>query len=161
MEEKVLTAPLAVIKVNGKAIGKMKNIRVTETIQRGRVVGIGKLNPSEIPATSWNGSLSAGFYSINFNNQDELTRRSVIRNVNNLEEWANTVLLQDEGVQVDILKKIKDTEDPDTGVITPEYKVFATVRGAFATKEGFDISEGQISGKDADFEYINPILFPN
>lgn len=155
-----MTAPLAIIKVGGVAIGKMKNIRVTENIRRGSVVGIGKLTPSEIPAIGWTGNLNAGLYSITFNRQDELTRKGVLRNVNNLQEWVDTVLLQEDGVQIDIMKKIKDNIDPDTGIITPDYEIFASVRGAFATKEGFDISEGQISGKDVDFEYITPILFP-
>lgn len=158
--EKVLTAPLAVIKVGGVAIGKMKNIRVTENIRRGSVVGIGRLTASEIPAIGWSGSLSAGFYSITFNNQDQLIKKAILRNVNNLQEWVDTVLLQEEGIQVDIMKKIKDSIDPVTGIITPDYEVFASIRGGFATKEGFDISEGQISGRDVDFEYLTPILFP-
>lgn len=158
--EKVLTAPLAIIKVGGVAIGKMRNIRVTEQIRRGTVVGIGKLTPSELPATGWTGNMNAGFYSITFNNQDELIKKGVLRNVNNLQEWVDTVLLQEEGIQVDVLKKIKDSVDPDTGIITPDYEIFASVRGGFATREGFDISEGQISGRDVDFEYITPILFP-
>ena len=158
--EKVLTAPLAVIKVGGVAIGKMKNIRVTENIRRGRVTGIGRLTPSEVPAIDWSGSLSAGFYSITFNNQDELIKNAILRNVGNVQEFVDTILLQEEGVQIDILKKVTDVIDPDTGIITPEYEIFASIRGCFATKEGFDISEGQISGRDVDFEYITPILFP-
>lgn len=157
--EKVMTAPLAIIKVNGIAIGKMKNIRVTENIRRGRVVGIGELTPSELPAIDWSGSFNCGFYSIKFNNQDELTKNAILRGVNTLEEWVNTVLLQEDGVQVDVLKKVKQSVDPTTGVITPDYEIFASVRGCFATREGFDISEGQISGKDMDFEYTTPILF--
>lgn len=160
MAEKVLTAPLAVIKVGGVAIGKMKNIRCTENIRRGRVTGIGKITPSEVPAIDWSGSLSAGFYSITFNNQDELIKNALLRNVNNLQEWVDTVILQEDGIQIDIMKKVKDSIDPDTGIIIPGYEIFASVRGAFATKEGFDISEGQISGRDVDFEYITPILFP-
>ncbi len=157
--QKVLTAPLAVIKVNGIAIGKMKNIRVTENIRRGRVTGIGRLTPSELPALEWTGTLTAGFYSIKFNNQDELSKQALLRNVGNLQEFVDTVLLQEEGMQIDILKKIGTAPDPNTGIIEPNYEIFASIRGGFATKEGFDISEGQISGKDVDIEYITPILF--
>lgn len=159
MADKVMTAPLAIIKVGGVAIGKMKNIRVNESIRRGRVQGIGELTPSELPALEWSGSLNAGFYTIKFNSQDKLTKSAILRNVNNPQEFVDTVLLQEDGVQIDIMKKVKDTVDPATGIITPKFEVFATVKGAFSTKEGFDISEGQISGKDVDFEYLNPILF--
>lgn len=159
MAEKTMTAPLAVIKVNGIAIGKMKNIRINESLRRGRVTGIGRLTPSELPALDWNGNLSCGFYLIKLDAQDEMTKKAILRKVSNLEEWVNTVLLQDEGITIDIMKKVKDTIDPDTGVITPKYEVLASVRGALATKEGFDISEGQISGKNVDFDYTDPILF--
>lgn len=158
-EEKVMTAPLAIIKVNGKAIGKMKNIRVNESIQRGNVQGIGNLTPDELPALKWSGNLSAGFYTIKLDKQDELTKNALLRNVSNVQEFVDTVLLQEEGLQIDIMKKVKDYRDPNTGVIYPQFELFASVRGAFISKESFDISEGQISGKDVDFEYMTPILF--
>lgn len=157
--EKVMTAPLAIVKVGGVAIGKMKNIRVTESIQRGKVTGIGRLTPEEVPAIGWSGTLSAGQYAVKINGQDQLTKSGILRNVNNLQEFVDTVLLQEEGLTIDILKKVKDFQDPQTKIIYPQYEIYASVRGAFATREGFDISEGQISGKDVDFEYINPILF--
>jgi len=160
MAEKVMTAPLAIIKVNGIAVGKMKNIRVTENIRRGRVQGIGELAPSELPALEWSGTLNAGFYSITFNNQDELTKTALLRNVNTLQEFVDTVILQEDGINIDIMKKVKDYQDPATGIIYPLLEVFASIKGAFSTKEGFDISEGQISGRDVDFEYITPVLFP-
>ena len=160
MANKVMTAPLAIIKVNGVAVGKMKNIRVNESIRRGKVSGIGRLTPSELPALDWSGTLSAGFYSITFNNQDELIKTALLRNVNNIQEFVDTVLLQEDGITIDIMKKVKDYQDPNTGIIYPEFELFASIRTAFSTKESFDISEGQISGRDVDFEYITPILFP-
>lgn len=160
MATKVMTAPLAIIKVDGIAVGKMKSIRVNENIRRGRVQGIGELTPSEVPALEWSGSLNAGFYSITFNNQDQLIKTALLRNVNNLQEFVDTVLLQENGIQIDIMKKVKDYQDPNTGIIYPQFELFASIRGAFSTKESFDISEGQISGRDVDFEYITPILFP-
>lgn len=158
--QKVMTAPLAVIKVGGVAIGKMKNIRVTENIRRGRVTGIGKLTPDELPALEWSGTLNCGFYMVTLDSQDVLTKKGLLRNVNTSQEFVDTVLLQEEGLQIDILKKVKGTINTETGIITPKYEVFATIRGCFSTREGFDISEGQISGKDCDFEYKDPILFP-
>lgn len=160
MNKRVMTAPLAIIKVGGVAIGKMKNIRVNEQIQRGNVQGIGELTPQELPALKWSGTLNAGFYSITFNNQDNLIKNALLRNVNNLQEFVDTVLLQENGIQIDIMKKVKDYQDPNTGIIYPQFELFSSIRSCFATKESFDISEGQISGRDVDFEYMNPILFP-
>ena len=159
MATKTLTAPLAVIKVNGIVIGKMKDIRVTENIRRGRVSGIGQLTPDELPALEWSGSLNCGFYAVEF--KIEVMKAALVRNVNTLDEFVDTVLLQENGIQIDVMRKVKDTgPDPATGIIVSRLEVFASVKGCFLTREGFDISEGQISGRDADFEYTTPILFP-
>ena len=49
--------------------------------------------------------------------------------------------------------------DTETGLVKTKYETFAKVTGAFATREGFDIQEGQISGRDTEFEYLTPILY--
>ena len=159
MATKTLTAPLAIIKVNGVAIGKMKNIRITENIRRGRVVGLGFLNPSELPPLEWNGTLNASFYNMQF--KKNAIPSSLARTVNSVEEFVDTVLLVENGVQIDIMRKVSDgSPDPQTGVIKSKLETFASVKGCFLTREGFDISEGQISGRDVDFEYTTPIIFP-
>lgn len=159
MAQRVMTSPLAVIKINGVAVGKMKNIRVTENIRRGRVGGIGTLTPSELPALEWSGSLNCGFYIIEFDQNPIIN--ALIRKVNTLDEWVDTVLLQENGVQIDIMKKIAtSTPDPVTGIIPSGLQIFASIKGCFITREGFDVTEGQISGRDVDFDYTTPILFP-
>lgn len=162
MAQKSLTAPLAVIKVGGVTVGKMKNIRVTENIRRGRVSGIGALTPDELPALEWSGSLNCSFYTIFFNSDisNELLRKGLIRNVNTIDEFVDFVLLQEDGVQIDIMRKVKQSQDPNTLIIQSSLATFASVKGCFLTREGFDIAEGQISGRDADFEYTTPIIFP-
>lgn len=157
---KVMTAPLAVIQVNSVTIGKMKNVRVTEQIRRGRVSGIGRMNPSEIPALEWSGSLSCSSYNINFNLLLNKLKKGTFRNAGTVDAWCNALLLQEDGLEISILRKVRDGEiDPDTGLVNAKYENFATVRGAFANREGFDVQEGQISGRDCEFEYMEPILF--
>lgn len=159
MAVKVLTAPLAVIKINGIAIGKMKNIRVTENIRRGRVGGLGTLTPSELPALEWSGTLNCGFYIIDFS-QNPIVN-ALIRKVNTIDEFVETILLQENGVQIDVMRKVKRSDpDPVTGIIASQLEVFASIKGCFTTREGFDVTEGQISGRDVDFDYTTPILFP-
>ena len=51
----VLTAPAAIIMVGNVIIGKMRTVRVSENIRRGRVTGIGRLNASELPALEFTG----------------------------------------------------------------------------------------------------------
>lgn len=160
MNEKVMTAPLAIIQIDSVTVGKMKNVRVTETIRRGRVTGVGRLNPEELPALEWNGSLSCSSYTINFNLLANKMKKGTFRNASTVEEWANALLLQENGLEISILRKVKDGEpDPETGLVSTKYETFAKVNGAFVNREGFDIQEGQISGRDTEFEYTEPILF--
>ena len=157
---RVMTAPLAIIKINSVTVGKMKNVRITETIRRGRVTGVGRLNPEELPALEWSGSLSCSSYTINFNLLANVSKLGTFRNAATVEEWANAILLQEAGLEISILRKVKDGEiDAQTGLVKTKYETFAKVNAAFATREGFDVQEGQISGRDTDFEYLEPILY--
>lgn len=158
MAQKVLTAPLAIIKVDGVAIGKMKNIRIQENFRRGRVIGLGSLAADELPPLEWTGTLSCSFYNISFDKSQ--LPGAIVRKVNTIDEFVDTVLLQENGIQVDIMRKGAVATDPVTGIISSSLEVFASIKGAFITREGFDIQEGQISGKDADFDYTTPIFFP-
>lgn len=161
MEDKrVMTAPLAIIQINSVTVGKMKNVRITENIRRGRVAGVGQLNPSELPALEWQGQMSCSSYTINFNLLANKLKKGTFRNAGSLESWANAILLQEDGLEIALLRKVKDGEiDVDTGLVATKYENFAKVNGAFATREGFDLQEGQISGRDTDFEYLEPILY--
>lgn len=158
--EKVMTAPLAIIQINSVTVGKMKNVRITETIRRGRVTGVGRLNPEELPALEWNGTMSCSSYTINFNNLLNKIKQGAYRNAATVEEWANAILLQEDGLEIAILRKVKDGAiDNETGLVKTKYETFAKTVGAFMTREGFDIQEGQISGRDTEFEYLEPILY--
>ena len=158
--EKAMTAPLAIIQINSVTVGKMKNVRLTENVRRGRVGGIGRMTPTELPALEWQGTLSCSAYTINFNLLLNKLKKGFYRNAGSLEAWANALLLEENGLEISILRKVKDGEiDPETGMVNTKYETFAKVTGAFATREGFDIQEGQISGRDGDFEYLEPVLF--
>ena len=151
-KERVFTAPLAVIQINSVTVGKMKNVRITENIRRGRVSGLGRLNPEELPALEWTGSLSCSSYTINFNLLANKLKKGTFRNAGTIEEWVNAILMQEDGLEIAILKKVKDGEiDLETGLVKTKYETFAKVSGAFATREGFDVQEGQISGRDTEF----------
>jgi len=157
----VMTAPLAIIIAGGQIIGKMKNIRVTENIQRGDVRGLGELLPKEKPALSWNGTLTCSFYTIDLVSTG--LPQSVHRETGVVEEFVNSLLLQENGVDIYIYKKQATVSgiDATTGLVTEiENGDFAVIFGAFTDSQSFDISEGQISGMDQSFTYLNPILLP-
>lgn len=157
---KTMTAPMAVIQINSVTVGKMKNVRITENIRRGRVTGLGRLNPEEVPALEWTGTMSCSSYTINFNLLANSSAIGSYRNLGGVEAWAAALLLQEDGLEISVLRKVKDgTIDTTTGAVATKYETFAKVAGAFLTREGFDIQEGQISGRDTEFEYTQPILY--
>ena len=87
-------------------------------------------------------------------------KKGAFRNAGTVEEWANAILLQEDGLEIAILRKVKDGAiDNETGLVSTKYETFAKTVGAFMTREGFDIQEGQISGRDTEFEYLEPILY--
>jgi hypothetical protein len=157
MAEKVLTAPLALIKVNGITVGKMRNIRCTETFRRGRVSGIGELTPQEVPALEWNGTLTCQFYEVKF--KETGIPEGIKRTAPSLLEFVDNILLQENGVDVVIYKKVENGINTATGLIESTIEPHATITGCFIDREGMDVNEGQISGHDQDFTYINPILY--
>lgn len=157
MAEKVLTAPLALIKVNGIVVGKMRGLKITETFRRGRVSGIGELTPLELPALEWNGTITCQFYEIKFKSTG--IPNGIKRVAGSLAAFVDNVLLQENGVDIVIYKKIENGVDASTGLTNSTYEAHATVSGCFIDREGMDINEGQISGHDQDFSYLNPILY--
>ena len=160
MNERTMTAPLAIVQVNGVTVGKMRNVRVTEQIRRGRVSGLGRLTAEELPALEWSGSLSCSSYTVNFNLLMNKSKLGTYRNAQTVNDWANAILLQEAGLEISLLRKVKDGEiDPETGMVKTKYETFAKVNAAFATREGFDLQEGQISGRDTEFEYLELILY--
>lgn len=161
MAEKTYNAPIARIKVkdeNGKlqTIGKMRTIRISETYRRGRVIGIGQITPSELPLLEFNGSLTCSHYTVNFRSH-YLKKLALNREVDNVVNFVNTILLREEGVELYLERRVKDTEA--NGIITPTWEEFAVIRNLFLTQDGFDLSESAISGHDSSFEYTEPIYY--
>lgn len=158
MADRVITAPLAIVRVRGVAIGKMRGIRVNENLQRGTVQGLGELIPSELPALSWRGTLNCDFYNIDFSKSQ--IPNAIVRNVQTLKQWSDSVLLQEEGVTVELYRKEKAPGQPTFGLIQGIETPYAIVRGLFLDSESFDITEGSVSGRNQSFQYLFPIIFP-
>jgi len=156
--DKVITAPLAIVKVGGVVIGKMRGIRVNENIQRGNVQGLGQLIPDEKPALSWAGTVSCDFYNIDFLKSQ--VPNAIIRKVQTIQQWQDSVLLQEEGVTLDLFKKIAAVGAPAFGLIPSAEQLYAQIKGLFLDTENFDINEGQVSGRNQSFQYLFPIIFP-
>lgn len=157
MADKVFTGALAIIRKNGSAIGKMRNIRWNEDVSRGDVRGIGTLLTSEVPALAWSGRGSCDFYEVDFTTTG---LGGIKRNVKTNQEFDDNLMLEGEGLQLDIFKKEEDLINPDTGLVIPKATPYAVLGQMFIEGEGGDITEGAISGHNNSFRYLFPIKKP-
>lgn len=161
-----MTAPMAIVIVNGVAIGKMRDIRVRETFNRGRVIGLGQLLLDELPILGWQGTLSAQFFLADlrriFPNPDTSLHDPVRRDTGTDTAFADTLILQEQiqgGIQIDIMRRVAGTID--NGIVRDtNLETVASIRHAYLTSDAFNFTEGQISLRDVEFEYARPILFP-
>ena len=158
--DKVITGAIAVIMdANQNPIGRMKSIQVTENITRAEVRGLGSLCPVELPATAWGaGTLRCSFFNIDFS-KSQVPGAINRRTGNSVEQFEDNITMQEDGVTVVIYKKSSDLIDPVTKNIKASPKVYATVKNLYIDTESFDISDGQVSGRDQSFKYMTPIQY--
>lgn len=163
-QDTVLTGAIALIKVEGEVIGKMKSVRCQEQMRRQPVRGIGTIIPSEQAVTEWEGTLSCEFMEIEF--QKTGIKNAIRRIFPNIASqvligetsFEDQLVLDVDGVQVDIFKKVTDVINPD-GTIKPKLKPYAIVKKCLIESDSFDISEGSIAGHSQSFKYMTPLTY--
>ena len=154
-----LTAPRAVIKINGYVSGFMSDINVTENYGRAEVRGIGSPVMKENPITTIAGTLSCGFFFLSLARPEA---RAFVRRDEGLDPMINTLVLNETPIQVHMYRKIVLTKNAD-GIVTgiePEGEVIGIVRDFFVTSQGFNIQEGAVSRMNVSGNYLTP-LFTN
>ena len=155
---KTLTSPLAVIKINGYPSGYMRNIRVTENIQRASVKGISSMIEQEVPVTGYTCSLTADFFMISLRRPELASMLK--RDTGDLGTFVNSLLLGEIPIQIQIYKKKKITES--NGLVTEvddQGEVIGTIIDFYPDSQSFDISENQVSSTSISGRYLTPILF--
>jgi hypothetical protein len=165
MDNKVMTGALALVRSGGKICGLMRSISATENMQRGSVQGLGTVYDSEKPLTKIDCSLTCDFMEIDFSKSGvpgairrdfENVLSQVVSGGTSLEDQ---LVLDSDGVQVDIFKKVSDVIDPVTGNIKPKLQPYATCYNCFITSDSFNISENQVAGHNQSFAYLKSIQF--
>jgi hypothetical protein len=153
-----LTAPRAIIKVNGKAIGFIRGFSATENIARTNIMGLGRITDIEKPAVAVRCTWNADMYTIDWANLTNLTGLDE-RNVQSQEQYKNTLTLAE--IPIDIYIYKKDNPTVVDGVVTAtDDTVFVVIRNAYMNTRGFNINEGQVSGTNLSGEYTDPIINP-
>jgi hypothetical protein len=153
----VLTGAIALIKVGNTYVGKMKDVRASENMRRARVSGLGTILPKELPVTEWSGTLNCSFYLIDLKTSG--LPGAILRDVQTVQEFEDTLVLNEVGLTVEIFKKVSDVILPN-GAIRPKLTPVGVISGLQIESESFNVAEGQVSGRDQSFQYMNPIIRP-
>jgi len=155
LETNTMTAARAIITSNSIPIGYMKNLRVTESKQRGTVMGLGEVTKRERPLLSITCTWQCDFYLI------DLVRTGIPgldnRLVMSLQQYKDTQILLPIPVDITIWKK--DALVIVAGVVVQTVnEVLATIKDIYLDNCSFDVQENQISGFNQSGEYTSPII---
>jgi hypothetical protein len=160
-DKKTLSAPIALIEINGKFVGKMRSIRVQEQIQRGDVRGIGELVSLEKPILAVNCTFSASSAMVSLKKLGTIDNPFVKRDVQTSQQFKDTILLRDFGVNIHIYRKVPVAGSIIDGVVTETDKDrVAIIENAFLDSQSFSIDEGNVAMSDISGTYLNPIIDP-
>lgn len=154
----VVTGPIALVKSNGITIGKIRDIRATETYARAEVRGLGNLQAQEVPILSHSGTFSIDSFLVDVKSTG--VKKLMNREVVSPQQFINTILLSEVGVDIYVYKKIPKTVDDTTGLVTEvDEEPIAILRKCFLDSMSFNISEGQVSTGSQTGRFLDPIIF--
>lgn len=150
-----MTAARAIIKSNGVPIGYMKNLRLSESKQRGSVMGLGEVTKRERPLLSITCTWNCDFYLIDL-------RRTGIpgldnREVMSVEQYKDTQVLLN--IPIDITVYKKDVLSVVGGVVVAtKNDVLCTIQDIYLDNTSWDLQENQISSFNQSGEYTVPVI---
>jgi len=167
MAGKVLTGAIAIIKVNGQAVGKMRTVTINENFQRIPVPkGLGSIFDDEMALVKFNGTVSCSQVEIDYRDSGLPggVRRIFGSNIasqiaagNNLQNFEDEAVLDFEGITVDLFKKIQDAIDPATNNIIPGAIPYATIGRMFIESDNVSINEQNVAGRDQTYRFLDPV----
>lgn len=159
---RTFTGAIALIKVNGQVVGKMRSVRVQENMQRQEVRGLGTIIPDEVPVVTWAGTLTCDQISISFINGGipggirRNFKNAVSQVLNGAASFEDQLVLDDQGVQIDVFKKVSDVINAQ-GIINPKLEPFIIVKQCFIDSDSLEVTEGGLAGHNQSYRYIQPI----
>ena len=155
LQTDTMTAARAIITSNGIPIGFIKNLRCTETKQRGSVMGLGEITKRERPLLAITCTWNCDFYLI------DLMRTGLPgldnRLVMTLQQYKDTQTLLN--VPVDITVWKKDALVIVAGVVVQTVnEVLCTIKDIYLDSTSWDVQENQICGFSQSGEYTSPVI---
>lgn len=156
---KVFSAPKAHVIIEGEVAGFIRNINVTENIQRQDIRGLGNLYSVEVPAVSANNTFSIDQFFVSFKTP---VMKKLINRYGGIEPLKNTLILGELPISVAVYKKVAKTVDNNTRLVTEVDKTgeeVVVLRDCFIDSQNWTIAEGGISSSNCSGRYLTPVGF--
>jgi len=156
-ENKVLSAPLAIIEVGGISIGKIRDLQFTENVQRGEVQGLGELTLSEVPPLTVRCSFTASSYMIDMKKFGSIPNPFWPVNATTVQEFANTITLQETPVNLHVYSKIPSATNGSIVTDISKFKL-GVATNCYLDSKTFQITENQIAATNISGRYLEPFI---
>lgn len=157
LNNNVFTAPLAIVKINGIAVGKLRSLQFTENIQRGEVQGLGELTLQEVPALSIKCQFQADSYLIELKKLGNIDDPFWPINASTEQEFVNSILLGEVGVDLFVYSKIPKTTNGKIITNIDDFLI-GIASECFMNSKSMNIQEGQVAGKNISGIYLTPMM---
>ena len=154
---KVFSAPKAYIEIDGVPAGFIQNLNWTENFQRQPVTGLGSLIEQEAPVVSQRNTFNIGTFFISLN---EKIIRKVLNREATVEEYVNTMSLDEFTFSVIVYRKSIEAQDKSVKLITEIDKTGETIvrlRDCVLDSQNWTLSEGGIAMFNVTGRYFTPI----
>lgn len=156
---KVYTAPQAIILIDNKKAGYIRDISFSENIQRVDVRGLGSLNAQETDAVSISQTFNMSEFFIDF---AQASTKALLNRMGGAEKLMNTLALGEFSFSIVMYKKevvARDTNEKLVTEIDPTGTTKAILRDCYIDSQNFSLSEGGITSLGTSGRYLTPMAF--
>jgi hypothetical protein len=154
---KVFSAPKAYIEIDSVPAGYVQNLSWSENFQRQSVTGLGSLIEQEAPVVSQRNTFNVGTFFISL---DEQIIKKVLNRQATVEEYINTLSLDEFKFSVVVYKKTITNVDKSVKLITEINKTGETIvrlRDCVLDSQNWTIAEGGIAMFNIAGRYFTPV----
>jgi hypothetical protein len=163
---RVLSAPLAIIYLDGTPIGKMRDIQLNEQYTRANVTELGNIYNVEVPIVGTNFTFTASASVIDLRRIGDV-KNGLVVDINDTEEVAKALILGELGCTLEVYRLVKT--DKKQLALDSKYDPAATnlaansqpellvkVQNCFIESRSFQLSDGQVATQQISGRYLTP-----
>jgi len=159
-QDKVFVSPLARIIIGGVTIGKLQNLTFTENLQRLELRSLGDVYTQELPLTGISCSFTAQAAVFELDGLGDVPNPFWPLAASTPQEFANTILLGDVQVNIEIFAKYDSKGNPRRRlVLTPDvaFHPMGMIRDAVIESRSINMANDQIFAQNITGRYLKPM----